>query len=201
MKMLWTAATLLLVGAATEIRAQAAVTISLKGSDTLEGITKDVIAACPALIADTTNQVTFIGGGSGGGEAAMIAATPTQQIAPMLRELGKVAVGPLTLCSLGVDPGCTVACSTAADAGCTGIAPTNGKRVACDASKGAQELLVGLAAIAIVGANQSGGDSLDKTAAAADDCGDSIVGGQSRRRPTSCPRSSRPGSSTRGSAT
>ena len=178
MKKLFAGATLLLLGVGAGTRVQAAVTISLKGSDTLEDVTKDVIAACPALIADTTNQISYVGGGSGGGEAAMIAATPTQQIAPMSRALGTAAIGPLTLCDLGVAPGCTTACSTANDAGCTGTSPTNGKRVACDSSKGAQELLVGLDGLAIVGANQTGGDSVGKTAAAADDCGDSIVGGQ-----------------------
>jgi len=179
MKKLFAGATLLLLGVGAGAQVQAAVTIGLKGSDTLEDVTKDVIAACPALIADTTNQISYVGGGSGGGESAMIAATPTQQIAPMSRALSTTAaIGPLTLCDLNVAPGCTTACSTATDAGCTGTSPTNGKRVACDSSKGAQELLVGLDGIAVVGANQTGGDSVGKTAAAADDCGDSIVGGQ-----------------------
>lgn len=166
----------MLLGAGAGTSAYAS--IALKGSDTLEDVTRDVIAACPAIMGDPANPVTYSGGGSGGGENAMIAATPTQQIAPMSRELGTGAISPLTLCSLGVDPGCTTACVVPTDTGCTGAAPTNGKRVACDPSKGAQELLVGLDGIAVVGANQTGGDSVARTAATGDDCGDSIVGGQ-----------------------
>jgi ABC-type phosphate transport system substrate-binding protein len=61
-----------------------AVPLPLKGSDTLEQVTKDVISLCSlgALI-------SYIGGGSGTGQAAMTAGT--QQMAPMSRELNGTA--------------------------------------------------------------------------------------------------------------
>lgn len=143
MRKLFVGATFLILGAGAASNAMAA--LALKGSDTLEDVARDVIAACPSAI---TAAVSYVGGGSGGGEAAMIAATPTQQVAPMSRELSG----------------------------------TTSPVVACDASKGAQELLLGLDGIAIVGANQiaaGGGDSLEKTPSTSDDCGDAIVGGKS----------------------
>jgi ABC-type phosphate transport system substrate-binding protein len=82
MRKLFVGATFLLFGAGAASNAAAA--LALKGSDTLEDVARDVIAACPSAIAA---GITYLGGGSGGGEAAMIAATPTQQIAPMSREL------------------------------------------------------------------------------------------------------------------
>jgi len=139
MRKLFVGATFLLFGAGAASNAAAA--LALKGSDTLEDVARDVIAACPSAI---TAGITYLGGGSGGGEAAMIAATPTQQIAPMSRELA-----------------------------------TTTTPVACDGTKGAQELLIGLDGLAVVGANQLAGDSLEKTASTADDCGDAIVGGKS----------------------
>jgi hypothetical protein len=57
--------------------------LQLKGSDTLELVTKDVIAACPGA----NGNITYIGGGSGVGQSAMTAATPTQHVAPMSRQL------------------------------------------------------------------------------------------------------------------
>lgn len=169
-------AAVLLIGAGTASNSFAAPPLGIKGSDTLELVAKDVLAACaPAVAAGTT----YVGGGSTGGEAAMSQLNYTQQISPMSRELSKSnAYSPSTICNLNVDPGCTVAC-VAADAGCTvGVAPTNGKKAACDPSKGAQELLIGLDGIAVVAANRVAGDSLEKTASGADDCGDGIVGGQ-----------------------
>jgi hypothetical protein len=80
-KLISSAAFLVLgVGAASTAQAQ----IALKGSDTLEDVAKFVLdpARCPAAVG-----VTYAGGGSGSGQAAMTAATPTQQIAPMSREL------------------------------------------------------------------------------------------------------------------
>ena len=49
---------------------------------------------------------------------------------------------------------------------------------ACDATKGAQALLIGLDGIAIAGANQVAGDSFEASPAT-DDCRDSIQGGKS----------------------
>ena len=58
--------------------------LPLKGSDTLELVTKDVISLCSlgALI-------SYVGGGSGTGQAAMVAGT--QLVAPMSRELNGTA--------------------------------------------------------------------------------------------------------------
>ena len=58
--------------------------ISLKGSDTLELVTKDAIAVC-----GLGTRITYLGGGSGTGQAAMVSGT--QQIAPMSRELNGTA--------------------------------------------------------------------------------------------------------------
>lgn len=55
----------------------------LKGSDTLEEVTKDAIAAIPI------SGFTYLGGGSGAGESAMQAGT--QAIAPMSRQLNSGA--------------------------------------------------------------------------------------------------------------
>jgi hypothetical protein len=67
--------TFLLAGAGSVAHAQA-----LKGSDTLEEVTKDVLAQCAAAAG-----VTYDGGGSSSGEAAMVGGL--QQIAPMSRFL------------------------------------------------------------------------------------------------------------------
>lgn len=87
-KLISSAAFLMLgVGAASTAHAQ----FKLKGSDTLEDVTKAVINGCTALdgtALSTTMQ--YAGGGSGAGQAAMVG-TPTQQIAPMSRELNSPA--------------------------------------------------------------------------------------------------------------
>ncbi|MEY4512210.1 MAG: hypothetical protein RLZZ450_4332, partial [Pseudomonadota bacterium] len=71
-------ATVLVAGfGASHVEAQA-----LKGSDTLEAVTNNIIANCP-----TATGISYLGGGSGGGENAMAAVPPTQQIAPMSRKI------------------------------------------------------------------------------------------------------------------
>lgn len=65
------------VGGATNAFAQ----LQLRGSDTLEDVTKDAISA-----AGLTAAITYLGGGSGAGEAAMVGGT--QHVAPMSREIG-----------------------------------------------------------------------------------------------------------------
>jgi len=116
------------LGAATNAAAQ----LQLRGSDTLEEVTKDAITA-----AGLGAQITYLGGGSGAGENAMVAGT--QHVSPMSREIGAA----LKVCTVNHDW---------------------------------QELLIGLDGIALVTANQTGGDSLDATASVADDCSDSISG-------------------------
>src|SRR6476661_2701050 len=63
--------------------------LQLKGSDTLDLVTKDVIAACPGVAA--AGGITYIGGGSGTGQAAMVASPPTQHVAPMSRQMNNAA--------------------------------------------------------------------------------------------------------------
>jgi len=58
--------------------------LNLQGSDTLEDVTKDVINVC-----SLGTLINYVGGGSGTGQAAMVAGT--QQIAPMSRELNNTA--------------------------------------------------------------------------------------------------------------
>ena len=162
MRKLIAGATFLVFGVGAATQAHAA--LALKGSDTLEDVVRDVLLVCPGAGAAT---LTYAGGGSGGGESAMISgAAPTQLIAPMSRQLG-TAFG---LCDLNVATNCTTACVVGTDTGCTGASPTNGKRVACDATRGAQELLIGLDGIAVVTANQTHASSFDGT------CTDAIVG-------------------------
>jgi ABC-type phosphate transport system substrate-binding protein len=64
--------------------ADAAAALDLKGSDTLEQVTKDAINFC-----GLGTLINYVGGGSGTGQAAMVAGT--QQIAPMSRELNSPA--------------------------------------------------------------------------------------------------------------
>jgi hypothetical protein len=64
------------LGAASNATAQ----LQLKGSDTLDSVTRDAIAA-----AGVTAQLTYIAGGSGAGETAMI--NGSQHISPLTREL------------------------------------------------------------------------------------------------------------------
>ena len=56
---------------------------ALRGSDTLENLTEEVIAACPGA----TGNIVYTGGGSGAGQSAMSGAAPTQRVAPMSRQL------------------------------------------------------------------------------------------------------------------
>jgi len=128
-KFLAGAAFLVGVGAAAQANAQ----LNLKGSDTLEDVAKDAITA--AGIAN----ITYVGGGSGGGQAAMTSSPATQQIAPMSRQLNGTA--------------------------CTNLGATVGQE------------LIGLDGIAVVAANQTGGDSDGQSVATTDDCSDNITGG------------------------
>jgi ABC-type phosphate transport system substrate-binding protein len=61
-----------------------AAALDLKGSDTLEEVTKDAVGLC-----SLGGLINYVGGGSGTGQAAMAAGT--QQIAPMSRELNGTA--------------------------------------------------------------------------------------------------------------
>ena len=110
--------------------------LQLKGSDTLEGVARDVVTAC-----GLTASITYVGGGSGAGENAMKGATPTQQVAPMSRELNSGVAGDECIAS-------------------------------------ATQLLIALDGLAVIGANQTDGDSDDQTASATDNCSDNITGGK-----------------------
>jgi len=65
---------------ALALAAPVAHAIELKGSDTLELMTQQVLANCPG-----TSTITYIGGGSSAGEQALLVGT--QEIAPMSRFL------------------------------------------------------------------------------------------------------------------
>ena len=118
----------------------------LKGSDTLEDVAKGVIAQCVAGGTLAAGTISYVGGGSGGGQAALLAGS--QRIAPMSRPLnGAVAC-----------PG--------------GSATTQG---ALDPR--GEELMIGLDGVAVVGANQTHGDSLfDDGIGTAAGCPDAVVG-------------------------
>ncbi len=118
------------VGAAAQANAQ----LQMKGSDTLEDIARDAVAA-----AGLSAVINYVGGGSTSGQAAMSATPPTQQIAPMSRALNGTA--------------------------CTALGATVGQE------------LIGLDGLAVVGANQVGGDSDDQSASTTDNCNDNITGG------------------------
>src|SRR5690242_12701586 len=83
-------------GAASSARAQ---TLNMKGSDTLEDVAKGVIADCQntaitgplGLTALPAGSIVYVGGGSGGGQAAITATPPTQRIAPMSRPMNGTA--------------------------------------------------------------------------------------------------------------
>jgi cysteine-rich repeat protein len=65
--------------------------VALQGSDTLENITRDVIAQCPGAM---TNNITYIGGGSTTGGNAMRGANPpvnaiVQNVSPQSRALSQ----------------------------------------------------------------------------------------------------------------
>src|SRR5258708_22745670 len=81
-------ATVLMVGVGITATVGAGSNIALQGSDTLEQVTKDVLAQCPGA---TGAGITYVGGGSTTGENAMTAATPTQAVAPMSRFLNPTA--------------------------------------------------------------------------------------------------------------
>ena len=69
----------------------------IKGSDTLAEVTNDVIGLC-----SLGGTITYVGGGSGTGQAAMVAGT--QQLAPMSRELNSPAcVGSASQLLIGLD--------------------------------------------------------------------------------------------------
>jgi hypothetical protein len=60
----------------------------LRGSDTLENVTEQVVAACQtALGLGSPVNIVYVGGGSGAGQSAMAGAAPTQHVAPMSRQL------------------------------------------------------------------------------------------------------------------
>jgi ABC-type phosphate transport system substrate-binding protein len=88
-------AAFLMVGVGFTTTASAINNVALQGSDTLEEVTKAVLAQCPGA---TTNGITYNGGGSTTGENAMTASPPTQFVAPMSRFLnpttGVCAKGP-----------------------------------------------------------------------------------------------------------
>ena len=152
-------------GAGTGGATSGGLSIGLRGTDALEGVVKDILGQCPGTVGGVG---AYLGGGSSAGEAAMISgAAPTQLIAPMSRQLSPAAFG---LCNLGVDVNCTTPCVVGTDSGCTGSPPANGKRVACDPSHGAQELLVALDGVVVVAANQPHRDSLNGG------CTDAVVG-------------------------
>ena len=74
-----TGAAFLVVGVASAGTAQAQ--LNLRGSDTLDLVTTDVIAACTGA----AGNIVYVGGGSGTGQAAMTAGT--QHVAPMSSQL------------------------------------------------------------------------------------------------------------------
>jgi ABC-type phosphate transport system substrate-binding protein len=69
--------------------------LQMKGSDTLEPITKNVIggtgATNPCSVAALTSFIQYIGTGSSNGENAIIASGSVQYVAPMSRALGSSA--------------------------------------------------------------------------------------------------------------
>ena len=74
-----------------------AAALDLKGSDTLELVTKDAINLC-----SLGTVLNYVGGGSGTGQAAMVAGT--QQVAPMSRELnGTACTASATQLLIGLD--------------------------------------------------------------------------------------------------
>lgn len=78
-KLVGTIGLLFSIAAATDAAA-----LDMKGSDTLDQVTKDAINLC-----GLSTAINYVGGGSGTGQAAMVAGT--QQIAPMSRELNGTA--------------------------------------------------------------------------------------------------------------
>ena len=153
MRKLLAGATFLVFGAGAMSSASAQ--LQMKGSDTLEDVTKGVLADCivstndPTVLA--TTDITYVGGGSGGGEGAVIGAQ--QRIAPMSRPFKNGAVGTVNPCPV-------TAPAT------QGVLDTRG-----------EQLLIGLDGIAVVAANQTHADSLfDDHAGLVFNCADSIIG-------------------------
>ena len=130
MRKLLAGATVLVFGAGAMSSASAQ--LQLKGSDTLEDVAKNVLADCIASIANpailAATDIVYAGGGSGGGESAMIAGQ--QRIAPMSRPFKNGAVGTVNPCPV--------------TAGTQGTLDARG-----------EQLLIGLDGIAIVAANQT----------------------------------------------
>jgi hypothetical protein len=61
--------------------------MNLRGSDTLDLVTTDAIAACPGA----AGNIVYVGGGSTAGQGAMQGTGPTQHVAPMSRQLNSPA--------------------------------------------------------------------------------------------------------------
>jgi ABC-type phosphate transport system substrate-binding protein len=146
MRKLLAGATVLVFGAGAMSNASAQ--LLMKGSDTLEDVTKGVLADCivrtanPAIL--QTSDITYVGGGSGGGQAALIAGQ--QRIAPMSRPLN--------------------------GAGCPVTPPATTPAI----NPFGEQLLIGLDGIAVIAANQGHRDSLfDDGIGATFTCGDAIV--------------------------
>jgi hypothetical protein len=78
------AATFVALGAGT-LSAGALNDINIKGSDTLFAISSDIIARCPGANQPPGPGLSYVGGGSGAGETAIVAGTQT--VAPMSRFL------------------------------------------------------------------------------------------------------------------
>ena len=161
MRKLLAGATVLMLGAGTMSRASAQ--LLMKGSDTLEDVTKSVINSCVAGPPSPGNAVnlpvfnaavvgggiSYVGGGSGGGQTAIMAGQ--QRIAPMSRPLNGA-----------------IAC----------VGGTGSAQGMLDGH--AEQLLIGLDGIAVVGANQGHHDSLldPPPAGSTGGCGDKIVSAQ-----------------------
>ncbi|HEY5957862.1 MAG TPA: hypothetical protein VIV60_14970 [Polyangiaceae bacterium] len=121
--------------AAGAVGAHALSGIHFLGSDTLYEVTRDVIAACPAI---TNASFIYDGTGSGNGEKAMNLAASTQTVAPMSRFLN----GGGTVAAPGA--GCNTAASYTKDDGSGTVAasPTS-----------AEGLVLGLDGVAIIGSS------------------------------------------------
>src|SRR4051812_12474501 len=82
-------ATFLMFGASAAI-VGAKNNVALNGSDTLEELTRAVLAACPLAV---SNGVTYAGGGSGTGGTAM--QSGAQTVAPQSRAISTAEACPL----------------------------------------------------------------------------------------------------------
>ena len=141
MRKLLAGATVMMLGAGATSSASAQ--LLLKGSDTLEDVTKGVITDCIAKPGSglLLNDISYVGGGSGGGQSAMVGGT--QRIAPMSRRLN--------------------------GAQCAGTSP------AVDGTGlPATQYVIGVDGVAMVGTNQTHGDSLFDGLPAG--CADKITG-------------------------